>query len=72
MYVRPYDDNVQHEDDCFEHGNPVTLLKFHGQSMRNIASKESQVIGSRRKGISPHVAFGYLLLFLAAAFISTF
>eukprot|EP00903_Cladosiphon_okamuranus_P019409 g17845.t1 len=30
------------EDECFEHGQPETLLKFHGKSMRNIATTEAE------------------------------
>eukprot|EP00752_Nemacystus_decipiens_P005285 g4793.t1 len=32
----------QEEDECFEHGHPETLLKFHSKSMRNIATTEAE------------------------------
>ncbi|CAM9498693.1 unnamed protein product [Scytosiphon promiscuus] len=37
--------NIDHQEAstrCFEHGHPETLLKFHGKSMRNIATTEAE------------------------------
>lgn len=49
-------------DDCFEQGDPETLLTFHNESMRNIATKEEGVSATDPLDGTYRIAWSFILV----------